>query len=96
MFHFRERIVVVMQELFPFLVLGRAAKPFRVIGQGLPSHQENVTGRFFYTSIELMTDVSLHRSNDSLCFLKRCLERRLLTGFDIENGKPGQDGVFRD
>ena len=61
-----ERIVKVMQERFPLLVIGRFAEAHRVILQRAPSHQQDVLVRLLQATLQVVAQLSGHARDDGL------------------------------
>ncbi len=54
MFYRGEGVIKVVQQPFPFLVLGRLPKANRVIFERLPAHQQQVLILHFQTAVQFM------------------------------------------
>ncbi len=87
MFYRREGIVKVVQQRFPLLVRGRAAKPFRMVFQRLPTHQQNVLILYFHAFLQFVGVIPLHAGNDRLRLGEGRFKSGLLVGDDVENGR---------
>src|SRR5437667_1258603 len=70
----RERIVEVMKQPLPGLVLGRPAKADFVRLERLPTNQQNVLVRPLDAALQLMRHVARHRRDDALGLEERRFE----------------------
>jgi len=82
----RERVVEVVQQSPPLLVLSRAAEAFGVVLQPIPLDQEKLPRRGFDTPFESKRAEPGHRGDDRLRLSERILEALLFTADDIESG----------
>jgi len=82
----RERIVEMMQQLPPSLILRRFSEPFLVCGDAVPAHEEKILALSFETTLEFVRAVAGHRRNDGLRFAKCGFERCRLTRTDLQQG----------
>lgn len=80
-----EWFVEVVEQLFPLLIFGRIAKPFCVIFKRLPIHRPNVARFVFKTSLQLMTNIAIHRRDSRFCFTKYGPKLSFLSRFHIKN-----------
>lgn len=62
--HRRERIVEVVEQAFPVLVEGRFTKPFGMVFQRAPMHQQNELLLVFHAALQFMTHVTRCGSDD--------------------------------
>jgi hypothetical protein len=67
-FHHRKRIIEVVQEFAPTLVLGRLAETFGVTLQGVPPHEQEILVDSFHAPFEFMPLVACARRNNLLSF----------------------------
>ena len=98
MFNGGKRLVEMMQQALPFLILGSTAEANGVRFQRFPAYEENVAIRNLDAALQLMRDVAGPRGNDGL----GVLERRLIRCFashahiqhrDLENHRQLQLGA---
>jgi len=80
-----KRLIEVVQQSFPFLILRRLPKALRVISEGLPMDQEDVLVRRFEAAQQLMRDVARHGRDDGLRFGKGPFEIRAFARADVED-----------
>ena len=82
----RERLVEVMQEPSPVLVLRRLPEPLGVVFEPRPLDEQEIRARPFDASLQLQRLEAGHRGDDRARFGEGRLERILETGFDVEQG----------
>lgn len=66
MLHGGKRIVEVMQECAPFLILRRLPETHFVVLNGLPTHEQDVLVGLFDAPLQLMTQITEHGGDDGL------------------------------
>lgn len=70
MFYGRKGIVKVMQQVFPFLIIGRVSETLHMILQSLPLDKQDVSIWLFDAPPEFVRYVTLRRAQDRLCSAK--------------------------
>ena len=82
----RHRVIEMVEQGTPLLVLRRTAKALCVIFQRAPLHQQHVFVIIFQAALELVPQVPRHGGDQSLSLHKSELERSTLAGFDLQRG----------
>src|SRR5260221_4440068 len=81
-----KRIVKMVQQPFPFLVTGRAAKTHRVILDPVPVDQQDVAVGRLHAAAQFVRAVAAHRRDDALRLAKRVLELLFASGDHVQDG----------
>src|SRR5690606_7056543 len=82
----RERVVEVMQQPLPHLILWRPSEADGVVLDGLPVDQQQEAAAGLDAAMQRMRDVAWHGSDDRLCAGESRFELRLAPRLDVENG----------
>ena len=79
MLHFREWIVVMVQQGAPLVIARRLPESLCVMLQCFPVNQQQVAVAFFQATLQLMRMISGRGRQNSLHRCKICFESRLLS-----------------
>src|SRR5437868_10592439 len=80
----RERVVEVVQQPAPLLVLGGLAESGLVVLHAAPAHQQHVVVITLQAALQFVAQIAGHGRNDALGLGKRRLERGALARPDLQ------------
>src|SRR4029078_3599684 len=84
--HRGKRIVEVVKESLPLLVLRRLAEALLVVLDAVPTHEKQVVAFALEATLQLVPPIPRHRGDDRLRFSERGFERRALARPDLQRG----------
>ena len=89
-----EGVIEMMKQAAPPLILGRLSKPDRMILDGPPMDQQNVSVRDLHTATQLVREVSGHRRYDSRCLVESGFKVNASCRADIQDCNLKDRGRF--
>jgi hypothetical protein len=84
MFNLWERIVKMMEQGSPLLVLRGLAEADNVIFETFPLHEQDVTVRLLDTPLQFVATVTIHSTNDLLRFFECELELLFMARLNVK------------